>query len=279
MNFKCESEEFNGPKCKVQCESCKAGSRIIKKGEGQAIKEITFEDLKIRGFQANADGDVRVIYEVEGFLSEHELSKARPAAWEWFTAKFGEGARRLAQNIGSGRIFAGRDAGKTEVQPDTTHGSDGGRLGDGRKPNGPPQARSFATGRVVRINYLNWRGEKRWRRILPHTDTVHFGETEWHPGPQWLFSATDLEDGKMKTFAMNGIFGWDVDPNQTLPWRTPDPIDQPFVKDECHPSHVTRASDASSYDEICVNCGARDIAGGGWGKLKYPCPQVDAEKL
>lgn len=39
-----------------------------------------------------------------------------------------------------------------------------------------------------------------------------------------------------------------------------------------HPSHVTRISmDASSYDEVCVNCGATDIAGAGWGRLGQPC--------
>jgi hypothetical protein len=40
----------------------------------------------------------------------------------------------------------------------------------------------------------------------------------------------------------------------------------------CHPSHVTRFSDASSFDEICVNCGATDQVPGGWGRLAYPCP-------
>lgn len=40
-----------------------------------------------------------------------------------------------------------------------------------------------------------------------------------------------------------------------------------------HPSHVTRISmDASSYDEICVNCGATDEVPGGWGALALPCP-------
>ena len=38
-----------------------------------------------------------------------------------------------------------------------------------------------------------------------------------------------------------------------------------------HESHVTRFSDSSWYDEKCVNCGATDIAGGGWGKLAEPC--------
>ncbi|CAN7687081.1 hypothetical protein LJR098_002293 [Rhizobium sp. LjRoot98] len=39
-----------------------------------------------------------------------------------------------------------------------------------------------------------------------------------------------------------------------------------------HPSHATRASDASTFDEVCTTCGATDIAGGGWGKLADPCP-------
>lgn len=30
-----------------------------------------------------------------------------------------------------------------------------------------------------------------------------------------------------------------------------------------HPSHKTRFSDASTFDEICVNCGATDAWGGG----------------
>jgi hypothetical protein len=39
-----------------------------------------------------------------------------------------------------------------------------------------------------------------------------------------------------------------------------------------HPSHKTRFSDASSYDEICIYCGATDLVPGGWGELAYPCP-------
>lgn len=38
-----------------------------------------------------------------------------------------------------------------------------------------------------------------------------------------------------------------------------------------HPSHKTRISfDASSYDEICVRCGATDRIGS-WGRLAEPC--------
>ena len=41
-----------------------------------------------------------------------------------------------------------------------------------------------------------------------------------------------------------------------------------------HPSHKTRFSDASTFDEICVNCGATDQVPGGWGQLAYPCPNA-----
>ncbi len=48
--------------------------------------------------------------------------------------------------------------------------------------------------------------------------------------------------------------------------------------DELHPSHVTRISmDASSYDEICVNCGATDHPTGGWGRLALRCPKPVGE--
>lgn len=47
-----------------------------------------------------------------------------------------------------------------------------------------------------------------------------------------------------------------------------------------HPSHLTRTSmDASSYDEICVNCGATDQVPGGWGALAWPCTTPEDKRL
>lgn len=48
------------------------------------------------------------------------------------------------------------------------------------------------------------------------------------------------------------------------------------TKDILHPSHVTRISDASSFDEICVNCGRTDSPSS-WGYLAYPCPEEPEE--
>jgi hypothetical protein len=46
----------------------------------------------------------------------------------------------------------------------------------------------------------------------------------------------------------------------------------------CHPSHETRISDASSFDEICIHCGATDVLGG-WGQLQYPCPKAQLKEV
>jgi len=47
--------------------------------------------------------------------------------------------------------------------------------------------------------------------------------------------------------------------------------------DRLHPSHKTRFSDSSFYDEVCVNCGATDEVPGGWGELAKPCPKAPKE--
>ena len=53
------------------------------------------------------------------------------------------------------------------------------------------------------IDYMNWQGEQRLRKVKPRG--VSWGSNEWHPHPQWLMEAVDLEDGTIKSFAMKGI--------------------------------------------------------------------------
>lgn len=48
-------------------------------------------------------------------------------------------------------------------------------------------------------------------------------------------------------------------------------IISPDMPDRCHETHETRSSDASTFDEVCKNCGATDSAGGGWAGLRWPC--------
>lgn len=52
----------------------------------------------------------------------------------------------------------------------------------------------------VRLTYTNWRGEIAKRTIAPKY--VWFGSTDWHPHPQWLLKAFDLEKGEDRDFAL-----------------------------------------------------------------------------
>jgi predicted DNA-binding transcriptional regulator YafY len=63
------------------------------------------------------------------------------------------------------------------------------------------------TSLVVTIDYTNWRGQRRKRRVIP--GQIMLGNTQWHPEWQWLLSAFDLEDQMTKQFAMKDIHGWE----------------------------------------------------------------------
>lgn len=70
---------------------------------------------------------------------------------------------------------------------------------DPAPPLHPPQP--------VRVMYENWRGAVRQRLILPIR--LRFGTHEpWHPGPQWLLEAHDMDINKSRTFALAGIREW-----------------------------------------------------------------------
>ncbi|QTA32355.1 hypothetical protein JHY03_25060 [Streptomyces sp. CA-256286] len=60
---------------------------------------------------------------------------------------------------------------------------------------------------AVSILYVNYRGEKGWRRVRPLK--IWFGSTEWHPGNQWLMDAIDLEKGAERSFALKDIQAWE----------------------------------------------------------------------
>jgi predicted DNA-binding transcriptional regulator YafY len=56
------------------------------------------------------------------------------------------------------------------------------------------------------IIYKNWKGEVGQRRIEPIR--MWFGKTEYHPEPQWLLKAFDLDKRAMRDFAMNDVIHW-----------------------------------------------------------------------
>lgn len=58
----------------------------------------------------------------------------------------------------------------------------------------------------VLIDYINWKGERQLRTIMP--DAVSFGSNKWHPKPQWLLRAFDVEKKAWRHFAMSDIKSW-----------------------------------------------------------------------
>lgn len=61
-------------------------------------------------------------------------------------------------------------------------------------------------GSAVTILYVNHRGERVYRRILPRS--IRFAATEWHPEPQWLLEALDLDRNVERSFALEWVLNW-----------------------------------------------------------------------
>lgn len=61
---------------------------------------------------------------------------------------------------------------------------------------------------AVSIRYRNHRGEVSDRRIVP--GSFRFASSEWHPEPQWLLDAHDLDKGAGRSFALKDVLEWRV---------------------------------------------------------------------
>lgn len=57
----------------------------------------------------------------------------------------------------------------------------------------------------VTLIYTNWKGETGPRRIIPRR--IWWGSTEWHPEPQWLITAFDMEKEAERDFALADFHG------------------------------------------------------------------------
>jgi hypothetical protein len=84
----------------------------------------------------------------------------------------------------------------------------------------------------VTILYTNWRGETAVRRIIlgAHEGSecalIAFGSNEYHPEPQWLLTARDVERDAIRTFALTGIKAWGEEAVRNAGWAArgePDP--------------------------------------------------------
>lgn len=64
--------------------------------------------------------------------------------------------------------------------------------------------------KVILIDYVNWKGERELRHILPRSATggpsaPFWDANEWHETPQWLWLVWDLDKADHRMFALSGI--------------------------------------------------------------------------
>jgi predicted DNA-binding transcriptional regulator YafY len=59
------------------------------------------------------------------------------------------------------------------------------------------------TRRHLTFTYTNWRGETAVRTVSPRG--VTWASTEWHPEPQWLLDAWDVDKREDRLFAMKDM--------------------------------------------------------------------------
>lgn len=62
----------------------------------------------------------------------------------------------------------------------------------------------------VCFEYTNYRGVRATRRVTPIT--IFFGCNQYHPHPQWILRATDMERGVVRDFALRDISNWRLPP-------------------------------------------------------------------
>lgn len=60
----------------------------------------------------------------------------------------------------------------------------------------------------VKILYTNWKGETRYRNIIPKS--IEFKSTEWHKEEQWILNALDVDKNAQRAFAIKDIKEWIV---------------------------------------------------------------------
>ncbi|MGM9923873.1 MAG: hypothetical protein ACI35R_06450 [Bacillus sp. (in: firmicutes)] len=69
------------------------------------------------------------------------------------------------------------------------------------KKNG--QTIDIESAEKIRFDYVNWKGVKSSRKVV--VTSFLYGITEYHPEPQWLLDAYDLEKEEHRVFAMKDM--------------------------------------------------------------------------
>lgn len=88
----------------------------------------------------------------------------------------------------------------------TSEPHEGGIMDSSLTPTAPSVPVSPSV-QAVTIRYRNYRGETAIRHIRP--SHIWFGSTSWHPEPQWVLEAIDLDKDAPRSFAMSDILNFD----------------------------------------------------------------------
>jgi hypothetical protein len=115
------------------------------------------------------------------------------------------------------------DPGETAVAVEKLHGTNS-RIGivDGEWQAGSRRLRRLRRqplDTTYTFTYVNWQGDQATRRVRP--GRWWFGETEFHPGNQWLYRAKDADKADaVRDFSAAGVLDWGTLPKN--PEFTPD---------------------------------------------------------
>lgn len=58
-------------------------------------------------------------------------------------------------------------------------------------------------GDILNFSYVNYKDEKSYRKVV--VDNIYLGSNKWHPEPQFLLMALDVDKNAMRAFAMKDM--------------------------------------------------------------------------
>ena len=63
---------------------------------------------------------------------------------------------------------------------------------------------------TVKIDYTNYQQQRGSRLIVPKVGGLRFMSNVWHPAPQWVLAAYDIEKDAERFFTMKDIHKWET---------------------------------------------------------------------
>lgn len=61
----------------------------------------------------------------------------------------------------------------------------------------------ITVGMYLEFDYVNWKGKKGHRSV--EIQGIFYGSTDYHPEPQWILEAYDLDKRESRDFAMKDM--------------------------------------------------------------------------